>query len=344
MEVLAQALEEVLEWLPISGLVPLLRSAPKLRLLVDSPVSWQRRCVALWRDKVYVSPQSRDLLAQGRAMQAVQRSIEDLRRNSITAEELCSMVWSCRMKGSAGKSWTSNDPWWNGWAAQRRRFTDSGEVLKPGSAEGAWEPCVIDGEATRWYFPSWVPEWAEEDSTPGRSHRPVARPIPEGSRIKIDDYPTHLVWRHPMNWGFVLDSPWSVMTSFELPSRAAIKHGSPGMRELARTLTDASLRNNVNISVLECDFFRSGVHVPREPPAPEHFFAQEDGEGGLEFFIRREHQELAPSDGELEEDAEDGEEAEAEEAEHGGESEEAEVDSEDEESSIEQDVEDDPAV
>ena len=41
-------------------------------------------------------------------------ALKDATRIAITEEELCSLEWWSRMKGSAGESWTAEDPWWCG--------------------------------------------------------------------------------------------------------------------------------------------------------------------------------------------------------------------------------------
>eukprot|EP00418_Pyrodinium_bahamense_P069081 CAMPEP_0179084958 /NCGR_PEP_ID=MMETSP0796-20121207/38448_1 /TAXON_ID=73915 /ORGANISM="Pyrodinium bahamense, Strain pbaha01" /LENGTH=335 /DNA_ID=CAMNT_0020782385 /DNA_START=89 /DNA_END=1096 /DNA_ORIENTATION=- len=268
---LVEVLDMVLEWLPLSGVASVLLLSRGARTVSDSVAAWRRYCAALWDGKAYVSPACRGLLAAGDARAAVRVSLADLHREWITEEELCGVIWYCRTKRSAGKTWTRNDPWWRGRSAYRRRFATSGEVLEPGEVEGSWEVSTVGSFPVRWRFATWIPVWDETIA------QPVARPVQPGSRVKFLDLPTALVWRHPLNWGFVLDSPWSVMTSFEIPRRGASSSADMVQRELALSLQDPRLRNNPLEAALEVDFFRSGIRVPDKQPAPENFFARELG-------------------------------------------------------------------
>ena len=83
-----------------------------------------------------------------------------------------------------------------------------------------------------------------------------------------------LVWRHPLNWGFVLDSPWSLMTSFAMPPRRAVNSTDRQERELARSLRNSRLRHTVQDAPLKVDVYRSGLTVPDVAPAPELFLRE----------------------------------------------------------------------
>lgn len=278
MALLADSLDMALEWLPPSCFRQVLSLSGTLRASLDSPPSWRRRCVALWSGKAHISAQSRTLLQQDDAKAAMRASLEESRQSGISQEELCNAEWHCRMKRSAGKEWTRNDPWWCSAPARRVRFSPNGELLRPDG--DLWKPAEMDGKVMRWRFAWWVPEWSAE------RHQPAVRRVDPGTRVKIHDFPSALVWRHPLNWGFVLDSPWSLMTSFAMPPRGAVNSTDRQERELARSLRDSRLRHTVQDAPLEVDVYRSGLTVPDVAPAPEHFFARELGGGEVRFFIR----------------------------------------------------------
>ncbi|CAM9791665.1 unnamed protein product, partial [Hapterophycus canaliculatus] len=46
---------------------------------------------------------------------------------------------------------------------------------------------------------------------------------PKGSFLRVSiggrEVPTYIVSRHPSNWGFLLESCWTVYTSWEMPPR-----------------------------------------------------------------------------------------------------------------------------
>jgi len=242
------------------------------------------------------------------------------------------------MKGSAGKVWTRGDPWWQGEPASRRMFSKDGAVLEPTEDACVWKPCAVDEEVVHWRFATWIPAWQccgaeEEPQEEVEDRRPVAQSVPLGNRVKVSDFPTSLVWRHPLTWGFVLDSPWSLLTSFPMPLRSATKSENLAVRELARSLTDTKLRNTVHQAEMEVDFYRSGVRVPDKAPSPDEFFVRRDAEGSLEFYIRVEDEDVEELAASVEgSQAHDEEPEEVTVSEDGEEEEEEEEDEEDEES------------
>jgi len=283
-----EVLELVAGWLQLSCLGTLLATSRTMRLALDSQAAWQSICIALWSTKAFIASHICSLFRGGNPRGAVRASLEDARRNEITAEELCGTVWYCRAKRSAGKSWTKSDPWWQGQPPSQRRFVRSGEVLELRGA--SWEVCRVDGQVAYWHFASWIPIW-------GSKGQPEVRHVKPGERVKFHDFPTFLVWRHPLNWGFVLDSPWAILTSFQLPRRGAGR-GSTSVEELklASSLLDSKLQNSVQDARLEVDFYRHQIQVPERPPNPEHFFARDRGHGRVQFFIRDEDQEARQQD------------------------------------------------
>eukprot|EP00182_Erythrolobus_australicus_P002882 CAMPEP_0185832432 /NCGR_PEP_ID=MMETSP1353-20130828/2079_1 /TAXON_ID=1077150 /ORGANISM="Erythrolobus australicus, Strain CCMP3124" /LENGTH=484 /DNA_ID=CAMNT_0028530605 /DNA_START=280 /DNA_END=1731 /DNA_ORIENTATION=+ len=44
---------------------------------------------------------------------------------------------------------------------------------------------------------------------------------PLGSYVRVNQFPAYVVGRHKRNWGFVMQSCWVVLTSFEMPPRGA---------------------------------------------------------------------------------------------------------------------------
>lgn len=321
---IAEVFDIASDWLPLGVLPAMMAASRELHNNLDCSIAWRRRCVAQWADKTYIMEHCRQLSSTGNSRLALRESLADLKRTVITEEEICAMVWRFRFKQGAGKAWTKNDEWWNGGSATLRRFSTSGEMLKPGELPGSWEPMHANGKPVRWRFASWVPQWSAQ-------LQPISVPVQWGCRVQtgheIGQFPTALVWRHPLNWGFVLEGPWTIMTSFEMPERHEDSRGH---------LAGARLRNNPKQAALEVDLYRADICVPEEPPKPEHFFARESSDGQVEFFLQTQDPEFHHSDDsglssgdEIERNDSEG----SEEDHEGGESE-AEEDSDEEEDGI----------
>ncbi|CAE7647057.1 unnamed protein product, partial [Symbiodinium sp. KB8] len=135
--------------------------------------------------------------------------LADSRRSYIEEDELCSFTWSFRFKKSAGRTWLALDPWWQGTgAALQLRFNRDRTVEHIGrSLLGSPSP------EFRWKF----------QQASGSRHPTLRGKRPLGSFIRMvapwGEFPTLVVRRAPLNWGFVLESCWALYTSFPLPKR-----------------------------------------------------------------------------------------------------------------------------
>ncbi|KAL9179513.1 hypothetical protein ACHAXT_008803 [Thalassiosira profunda] len=209
---------------------------------------WKERCTALWSTKANVCSAARALLeeetktksaqdvssdAKCAAMEAYKLSVADAaRRTEVSFEEMCfdasddatntaGAVWSFRFKESAGRDWTSWDPWWRGNKARKLVFLKDGTVrqVHPQGLESS--AVTINGARLYDVFSERTVERDGRDVPAPRiemSWRFVAKPLdlparPEGAYVRITvggrDVPTYVVRRSPTgNWGFVLESCW----------------------------------------------------------------------------------------------------------------------------------------
>ena len=194
----ASLLEHMLTMLPPESVLEL---APVSRIFAAASVSdavWNVFCLRLWADKVYVPSRFRERGTMSRVA-AYHGSLRDAQRTAITEEELCSFVWSHRMKGHAGGSWISDDPWHRG-----EDDIDVRRFHADGTTSGTRNAVAVQG---RWHF---VPESSGTVGPPGSFVR---------TRRGERSFPTHFVARWPPNWGFVLNQCWSIATSFPMPPK-----------------------------------------------------------------------------------------------------------------------------
>ena len=93
-------------------------------------------------------------------MEAYKVSVTDaVTRKEISFEEICfdrspdkaGTIWSFRFKESAGRDWTSWDPWWKGQDARKLVFLRDGTIMQvhPRGLESG----AKDHAGTRLYFP-----------------------------------------------------------------------------------------------------------------------------------------------------------------------------------------------
>ncbi|KXS17739.1 hypothetical protein M427DRAFT_153632 [Gonapodya prolifera JEL478] len=158
------------------------------------------------------------------ARQAYFGSLRDSKRQWITTEELCSFTWNFRMKDASGSHFTDLDPWWNYEPARTRLYnpdgTMGGTVYRPDA---------------RWRF---VP-------TGGGIVAPH-----EGCFMRIGNTPAQFISRHS-NWGFMMQSCWSVSTSFLMP-----------MRGTDPSLDDSALSVTTETQKYEVICYNSGIDYP----------------------------------------------------------------------------------
>lgn len=70
---------------------------------------WQAVRGRLWKGKVFVAPQAKEMLS---AKAAYIESLADSRRTWLGQEELTTFSWWFRFKQQAGEAWTAQDPWY----------------------------------------------------------------------------------------------------------------------------------------------------------------------------------------------------------------------------------------
>ena len=194
------------------------------------------------------------LRSEGFHRLAFREAFADRRRNWLTRDELCGITWRFRFKRDAGMC--DGDPWWNGGAARRNPFRRDGTCgLEPGpSSPHRWT------FASDIYGVNMQREIDKLPEYPTPTHNPlsdcyhfseearkdmyggVLTPTPPGllpgsvikvypgaqfpndlgpePHITIATYPAAVVRRHPKTWGWILESCWTLQTSWEMPSLA----------------------------------------------------------------------------------------------------------------------------
>jgi hypothetical protein len=229
-----------------------------LNLASRDEAGWRRHCEILWSRKAHVSREAHSLLENGNARKAFYfAGRESVSRHEVAAEELCfdpitgnGIIWSFRFKEAAGSDWW--EPWWSGGDARQMVFLDNGTVLQYVSG------CLpnngsADKSTIRRQF-RLVPPFHDTrgESSVGTDvmgvvtaqvginvrWRFVSQPMdlpprPNGAYIRLTiggrDVPTYVVHRSPTNnWGFVMESCWSVYASFPLPRRRHINDAALG--------------------------------------------------------------------------------------------------------------------
>mmetsp|Transcript_4812 Transcript_4812/g.10599 ORF Transcript_4812/g.10599 Transcript_4812/m.10599 type:complete len:560 (-) Transcript_4812:151-1830(-) len=253
------ALCQIVKFLDVSSLMRLRRCNIKLRDAASkNNAGWKKHCTTLWSSKANVCSLARELLTKSNkmnneamsnspkyaAMEAYKVAVTDAAtRKEISFEELCfdgspsnkddagggGAIWSFRFKESAGRDWTSWDPWWNRQSARKLVFLRDG-TIKQVYPQGL-ESSAIEYNGTLLYHvfsERTVRRDQEEVPAPQiqMKWRFVNRPLdlvnrPLGAYVRITvggrDVPTYVVRRSPNgNWGFILESCWGVYASFEL--------------------------------------------------------------------------------------------------------------------------------
>ena len=268
------ALCHIVKFLDVPSLVQLRECNTKLCSVATKNTSgWTDHCHSLWGQKANVCSAARELLAQSiskactdddessssLAMKAYKLSVTDAtERQEVSLDEICydnnasssshqdGIIWSFRFKESAGRDWTSWDPWWNHRDARKLVFLKDGSI-KQVYPQGV-TPSVVTHNGTPLYdvFSERTVQRDGVDVPAPRIEmkwRMVKRPLDmparaEGAYVRITvggrDVPTYVVRRSPTgNWGFILESCWGVYASFELAPKAQPEQRS--RRRLRRT-------------------------------------------------------------------------------------------------------------
>lgn len=171
-------------------LCPLRLVCKAWRALADDPTTWTLLTQKLWEGKVHTERFAALLESDPRAAYAA--SFVDSKRDLLTAEELCEYDWNWRFKASAGEHFTDGDPWWHGCPSRTRKYYPDGKM-------GG----TIPRPDARWRFVL---------TSEGRI---VDRP---GRFVRVAETPAGVISRRT-NWGWIIQSCWSVATSFPMPPK-----------------------------------------------------------------------------------------------------------------------------
>eukprot|EP00571_Detonula_confervacea_P002409 CAMPEP_0172315304 /NCGR_PEP_ID=MMETSP1058-20130122/24787_1 /TAXON_ID=83371 /ORGANISM="Detonula confervacea, Strain CCMP 353" /LENGTH=409 /DNA_ID=CAMNT_0013029359 /DNA_START=44 /DNA_END=1273 /DNA_ORIENTATION=- len=271
------ALCHIVKYLDVTALVRLRECNRKLcESASKNSAGWPDHCTSLWSRKANVCSTARELLAESNkidsqecskptyaAMEAYKISVTDAaKRKVINFEEICfdaspdeeGITWSFRFKESAGRDWTSWDPWWNRQDARKLVFLRDGTIMQvfPKGLDSTsknhngtrlydvFSERTVRRDGTEVPAPKIEMKW-----------RFVNRPLdlpesPEGAYVRITvggrDVPTYVVRRSPNgNWGFILESCWGVYASFELaPQVQTTSVVGRSRRRLRRTTRNGS--------------------------------------------------------------------------------------------------------
>jgi len=229
-------------------------------VLSRNEAGWTNHCERLWKRKIHIANKAKALFAQqdeSSAMEAYRLSCTDARlRHELNLEELCfdpntnqGTIWHFRFKQSAGREWTSFDPWHNGREARRMVFLVDGTVRQLVLSGGEDRPLQLRlpffdamnnvGLDIRWRFVS------EPMDLPRKQDGAYIR-LTVGGR----DPPTYIIHRSPNgNWGFLMENCWGVFASFPLPLKAPTVEGpqaNPVRMRLRRASNGGGRWLNVN--------------------------------------------------------------------------------------------------
>jgi len=149
---------------------------------------WKPRLERLWEGKICIPEESRKLEEKRQYRLAFKTSTIDAQRTSISEEELTQLGWNFRFKRAAGFHWIQDDPYWQTGEAVKVKFKTNRRMVRDRN---------IDDMIFHWFRD------------------------PKGKFVRVNSFPAYIVWRHPGNWGFVMESCWVLYTSFEMPPQDA---------------------------------------------------------------------------------------------------------------------------
>jgi hypothetical protein len=215
--------ERVFEHLDAGALVRAGRVSRAWHSASESDALWRRMCARLWVTKVYVPERFTCPGANPAHRTARERytaSLADAKRVRITRDEVCELTWFFRFKSSAGRWWTLNDTYWQGFGARSLRFLPDGRISRNGSS----------GDGLTWTF-AIPPMDEEEDGKAGALAREsILDPGASGGTAivvrhpQMGRFPTELVSRHS-DWGFLLSSAWVVYANTPMDRSTARTDG-----------------------------------------------------------------------------------------------------------------------
>ena len=196
----------ILGLLPRQALGRLASVSKSWRELATAKEMWQSLCEREWNGKMVLDETRARAVTDPRS--ALRSSLCEAKECLIDVATLVKLSWSFRFKKGSG--WASDDPYFQGGFARTLRFMPDQTIRWEG--ESSWTGFTY--ELRRW-----------TGFTPARSTIRV-------SHEHMGTFPEAIVHRHPNNWGFILNGPWTVMTSF--PMCKALDHSCVSDRTLAR--------------------------------------------------------------------------------------------------------------
>jgi len=200
------------------------------RQVASGAALWDAHCERVWEGKVEVPESCRVLRASGHPQSALVASVRDSRRTVLTAEELTGVAWCFRFKEDAGEEWQHIDPWWLGGRAQRMVFAPDGRLVRAAAYfRGTGQPLGEGdegGEMEEFLFPDlrWEFTPSAELRRSGNTGDLHPAPLQSGSTVCVyvngRRVPRVHISRHPVNWGFIMESCWVMYTKFDMGLRS----------------------------------------------------------------------------------------------------------------------------
>jgi len=201
------------------------------RGIASSAALWDVHCARVWQGKVEVPEACKSLRASGYPRSALAASVRDSRRTVLTAEELTGVVWCFRFKADAGEDWQLIDPYWLGRPARRMVFAPDGRLLRSGDyfASQGQPLDPADKEDTEFMEDFAFPDLRWEFRPDAKMRKSMRSgdlhpgPLQSGSRLSVlvngRRVPLLHISRHPVNWGFIMESCWTLYTKFDMGLR-----------------------------------------------------------------------------------------------------------------------------
>jgi len=179
---------------------------PRWQQACSDDLLWRTFVKQLWKDKVFIPQEAKDLLEKGCAREAYKLSFIDSKRKTLRPNELRNNIWSFRFKLSAGPAWILNDPWWSHQELPKALFREDGHM---------------EGTRTDTIFPY---KYHEAPTS--------TREDPMFDRLQVANFPNYSIFRTP-DWGWLMQSCWCILCSFPLPPRGS----DPEFENMCETVT-----------------------------------------------------------------------------------------------------------
>ena len=126
--------------------------------------------------------------------------VQDSNRQNITQEEIESLTWAFRFKECAGEFWSQLDPYWSDperGTFLRRRFTTVDGVNRVVSADGSLDQLELWATQINLQI-----KWRINKTRHGK------RPPNGGHFLQINKWPSMVIERDPVTWGWKIHNQW----------------------------------------------------------------------------------------------------------------------------------------